>query len=105
MRAHAHNQTYNPTNTHAHKHYYYSLAVTFITSYAMTVSSVRSLGQKNIMQFISFGREHPVAFKIKYENEIKYVLSVCHNYLFIIVLFQMLATCVGLTGTSSGQYL
>ena len=44
-------------NTHAHRHYYYSLAVIFITSYVMTVSSVRSLGNKNIMQFIGFGRE------------------------------------------------
>jgi hypothetical protein len=70
----------------------------------MTLSSVRFLGQKDVMQFVSFGRGHPVVFNIKYENEIKYVLFVCHNYLFIIVLFQMLANCFGLTGTSSGQY-
>jgi len=38
-----------PPNTHAHKHYNYSLVVTFIKSYIMTVSSVRSLGLKNIM--------------------------------------------------------
>ena len=50
-------------NTHAHKHYYYSLAVTFTTSYVMTVSSVRSLGKKNVVQFIDFGREHAVVFK------------------------------------------
>ena len=53
-------QTQNP---HAHKHYFYSLAVTFTTSYVMTVSSVRSLGKKNIMHFIGFGREHAVVFK------------------------------------------
>jgi len=50
-------------NTHAHKHYYYSLAVAFTTSYVMTVSSVRSIGKKNIVQFIDFGREHAVVFK------------------------------------------
>jgi len=60
--AYAPNQTYKP-KTHAHKHYYYSLAVTFTTSYIMTVSSVRSLGKKNIIQFIDFGREHAVVFK------------------------------------------
>jgi hypothetical protein len=55
-----------PRNTYAHKHYKYRLAFTFITSYIMTVSSVMSLGQKNIMQFISFGRGHPIVFKVKY---------------------------------------
>ena len=50
-------------HTHAHIHYYYSLAVTFIASYVMTVSSVKSLGKNNIVQFIGFGREHPVVFK------------------------------------------
>jgi len=52
----------NPKHTRT-KHYYYSLAVAFITSYAMTISSVRSLGKKNIVQFIGFGREHAVVFK------------------------------------------
>ena len=50
-------------NTHAHKHNYYSLAVTFTKSYVMSVSSVRSLGKKNVVQFIDFGREHAVVFK------------------------------------------
>jgi len=59
-----HTHPTKPTNPkHAHKHYYYSLAVIFITSYVMTVSSVRSLGKKNIMQFMGFGREHAVVFK------------------------------------------
>ena len=31
--------------------------------------------------------------------------SVCHNYKFTILLFQMLATSFGLTSPSSGQYL
>jgi hypothetical protein len=60
---HTHVNTHSTKPTHAHKHYYYSFAVTFITSYVMTVSSVRFLGMKNIMQFIGFDREHPVVFK------------------------------------------
>jgi hypothetical protein len=67
----------------------------------MTVSSVRSLGQKDVMQFVSFGRGHPVVLNIKYGNEIKCALSVTIIF-FIIVFFQMLASCFGLTGTLSG---
>jgi hypothetical protein len=52
----------------------------------------------------NLGRGCPVVLKLQYKNEMEYVLRLSERS-FIILLFQMLATSLGLTRPSSGQYL